>query len=31
MKTGMSQEEAARAVLEESGDDVKKVMGGLGK
>lgn len=29
MKTGMSQEEAAKAVMQESGEDMKKVMGGL--
>lgn len=31
MKTGMSQEEAAKAVMAEGGEDMKKVMGGLSK
>jgi hypothetical protein len=31
MKTGMSQQEAAKAVMEEGGDEMKKVMGALGK
>ncbi len=31
MKTGMSQEEATKAVMAEGGDDFKKVMGTLGK
>lgn len=29
MKTGLSQEEAARAVMAESGEEIKKVMGGM--
>jgi phospholipid N-methyltransferase len=31
MKTGMSQEDAAKAVMAEGGDDFKKVMSTLGK
>lgn len=31
MKTGMSQEDAAKAVMAEGGDDFKKVMGSMGK
>lgn len=31
MKTGMSQEEAAKAVMQESGDDMKKVFGNVGR
>lgn len=31
MKTGMSQEDAAKAVMAEGGEDMKKVMGSLGK
>ena len=29
MKMGMSQEDAAKAFMNESGDDMKKVMGGM--
>ncbi len=29
MKTGMSQQEAAKAVMEEGGEDMRKVMGSL--
>lgn len=31
MKTGMSQEEAAKAVMTEGGEDMKKVLGSLVK
>lgn len=31
MKLGMSQEEAAKAVMKEGGDEMKKVMGSMGK
>lgn len=31
MKSGMSQEEAAKVVMQEGGEDMKKVMGGLEK
>ena len=31
MKLGMSQEEAAKAVIQEGGEDMKRVIGSLGK
>ncbi len=31
MKTGMTQEEATKAVMQEGGEDMKKVLGSLGK